>query len=154
MRAQPPQSQVAPASLLMLDIDPFKQINDRYGHPTGDEVIRHIAALLRGALREHDTAGRYGGEEFGVVLPDAGIDCASLIAERVRQCIEAATLDGGAGIRCTLSIGIAEATIDVRDAREWVERAVRALYRAKALGRNRSMRYEAPAPQESPETVP
>ena len=134
------------ASLLMLDIDHFKLINDRHGHPTGDEVIRSVAALVRATLRDYDTAGRYGGEEFGVILPDTGIECATAIAERIRLRIEAATLEREANIRCTISIGIAAATPNVRDARDWIERADRALYRAKALGRNRTVRDKTGAP--------
>ena len=135
-----------PASLLMLDIDHFKLVNDRHGHPAGDEVIRSVATLVRATLRDYDTAGRYGGEEFGVILPDTGIECATAIAERIRLRIEAATLEHEANIRCTVSVGIAAATADVRDVREWIERADRALYRAKALGRNRAVRHETGAP--------
>jgi diguanylate cyclase len=135
-----------PASLLMLDIDHFKLVNDRHGHPAGDEVIRSVATLVRATLRDYDTAGRYGGEEFGVILPDTGIECATAIAERIRMRIEAATLEREANIRCTISVGIAVATPDVRDVREWIERADRALYRAKALGRNRTVRHETGAP--------
>jgi len=135
-----------PASLLMLDIDHFKLINDRHGHPAGDEVIRSVAGLVRATLRDYDTAGRYGGEEFGVILPDTGIECATAIAERIRLRIEAATLERESNIRCTISIGIAAATPDVRDVRDWIERADRALYRAKALGRNRTVRHETSAP--------
>jgi len=135
-----------PASLLMLDIDHFKLVNDRYGHPAGDEVIRSVATLVRATLRDYDTAGRYGGEEFGVILPDTGIECATAIAERIRLRIEAATLEHEANIRCTVSVGIAAATADVRDVREWIDRADRALYRAKALGRNRAVRHETGAP--------
>ena len=135
-----------PASLLMLDIDHFKLINDRHGHPAGDEVIRSVAGLVRATLRDYDTAGRYGGEEFGVILPDTGIECATAIAERIRLRIEAATLERESNIRCTMSIGIAAATPDVRDVRDWIERADRALYRAKALGRNRTVRHETSAP--------
>ena len=82
------------ASLLMLDIDHFKLINDRHGHPAGDEVIRSVAAILvRATLRAPTPAGRYGGEEFGVVLPDTGSNRRRIIAERIRLRIEAATLE-------------------------------------------------------------
>lgn len=131
-------------SLLMLDIDHFKQINDRYGHPVGDQVIRNVAALVRETLRGPDTVGRYGGEEFGIVLPDTDANGAFVIAERIRERIEGATLVRDGDLRGTVSIGIAEATVDLSDEGEWIVRADRALYRAKALGRNRTERADAP----------
>lgn len=131
----------APVSLLMLDIDHFKSINDRFGHLVGDEAIRNIAETMRGTLRDPDTPGRYGGEEFGVVLPDTDAEGACVIAERIRHQIEAATMVRKGSVRCTVSIGVAEATADLTDSRQWIERADRALYRAKALGRNRTVRH-------------
>jgi diguanylate cyclase len=128
-----------PAALLMLDVDHFKQINDRYGHPAGDEVIRNIAAIVTRSVREADTAGRYGGDEFGVVLPDTGIVGARGIAERIRRRIEAATVETKSRIRCTISIGVAELLPEIADPRQWIDRADRALYRAKELGRNRTV---------------
>lgn len=129
------------ASVAMLDIDHFKSINDRYGHPAGDEVIRAVASVLRDSLRQHDIPGRYGGEEFSIVLPDTGADGAEVIAERVRRKIEATPLSRS-GIRATVSIGIAQ--LDPRDAdySAWIARADRALYAAKGRGRNRSVRFE------------
>jgi diguanylate cyclase len=131
----------APVSLLILDIDHFKVVNDRYGHLVGDEALRNIAAILRSTLRDPDTPGRYGGEEFGVVLPDTDAEGACVIAERVRQQIESAVVAHKPEVRCTVSIGVAEATPDLTDSRHWIERADRALYRAKALGRNRTVRH-------------
>ncbi|MGA8049744.1 MAG: diguanylate cyclase [Burkholderiales bacterium] len=131
-----------PVSLLMLDIDHFKRINDSFGHPAGDEVIRGIGALLRLSMREFDVAGRYGGEEFGVILPETGAAGAKVIAERVRKAIESAVMVEAEGIRCTVSIGSATAEADVADHGEWIARADRALYRAKQLGRNRTVQYE------------
>ena len=131
-----------PVCLLMLDIDHFKRINDRYGHLAGDEVIRNVAALVRQTLREYDVAGRYGGEEFGVVLPHTTAVNAVAIAERVRRRIEEATVEAEVGIRCTVSVGVAQLTADVVSTREWIERTDRALYRAKALGRNRTAQFE------------
>jgi diguanylate cyclase len=132
-----------PVSLLMLDIDHFKEINDRHGHPAGDQVIRNVATLVRETLRGPDTVGRYGGEEFGIVLPDTGSEGAFVIAERIRERIESTTLVREGDIRGTVSIGIAEATVDLSDVGEWIVRADRALYRAKALGRNRTVRADA-----------
>ena len=130
-----------PSSLLMLDIDHFKAVNDRHGHPVGDEVIRSVAAVLSGSVRQHDVPGRYGGEEFGVLLPDTPGAAAALVAERVRKRIESSVLARGAGVRSTVSIGIAELEPANVDYGEWVAHADRALYEAKALGRNRCVRY-------------
>jgi diguanylate cyclase len=129
-----------PSSLAMLDIDHFKAINDRHGHPAGDAVIRSVARILRGALRLHDVPGRYGGEEFGIVLPGTGVEGAEVLAERVRARIESAVLDTASGARATASLGIA--VYDSRDANhaDWIARADRALYRAKESGRNRTVR--------------
>lgn len=129
-----------PSSLLMLDIDKFKEINDRHGHPAGDDVIRSVAGILTSTLRASDIAGRYGGEEFGVVLPDTDGQGAAVIAERIRRRIEAATIGRTVVLQCTVSVGIAEARPDVEDAGDWIARADRALYSAKRLGRNRTVR--------------
>jgi diguanylate cyclase len=123
------------ATLLMLDLDRFKRINDRHGHPAGDDVIRRVAAVLRETLREHDVPGRYGGEEFGVILPETASEGARVIAERLRARIEDCALP--LGIRCTVSIGAAERRPDDSGYAEWISRADRALYAAKANGRNR-----------------
>jgi diguanylate cyclase len=135
------QSNVQTASLLMLDIDHFKTINDRHGHPVGDEVIRSIANILRDSLRADDVPGRYGGEEFGIVLPNTSVAGAEVIAERVRKRIESAAL-ARPGIRATASIGIAQLEDADADYGAWIARADRALYAAKQRGRNRSVRFE------------
>jgi diguanylate cyclase len=129
------------ATLLMLDIDHFKRINDRHGHPAGDEVIRRIATILRDTIREEDLAGRYGGEEFGILLPETGAEGARVIAERVRRLIEDCALS--LGIRCTASIGVAERQPGDSGYAEWISRADRALYAAKERGRNRTEVLEA-----------
>jgi len=139
----------APVSLLILDIDRFKDVNDRFGHLVGDEALRNIAKLLRESLRDPDTPGRYGGEEFGVVLPDTTAEGACVIAERVRQHIGKTLVARKPEVRCTVSIGVAEATPDLSDSRQWIERADRALYRAKALGRNRTVRHVGTAGAET-----
>jgi len=129
-----------PSTLMMIDIDHFKSINDRYGHPVGDEVIRAIAGILRGALRVQDVPGRYGGEEFGVILPGTGIQGAEMLAERIRTRIESAVLEPTREVRATASLGVA--AFDPRDADQvdWIARADRALYMAKESGRNRTAR--------------
>ena len=135
------------SALVMLDIDHFKAINDRYGHPVGDAVIREMAWALRSAVRLHDVPGRYGGEEFGVVLPGTDVAGAELLAERIRTRIEAMVLEPKKGVRATVSLGVA--AFDARDAdqTDWISRADRALYAAKNSGRNRSARD---APGEAP----
>jgi diguanylate cyclase (GGDEF)-like protein len=132
-----------PSSLVMMDIDHFKAINDSHGHPVGDAVIRSIASILRAVLRLHDVPGRYGGEEFGIVLPGTGIQGAEVLAERIRKRVESTVLEGTRNVRATASLGVA--AFDPRDADhvDWIARADRALYMAKEGGRNRTAR-EAP----------
>jgi diguanylate cyclase len=129
------------ASLLMVDIDHFKGVNDRYGHLVGDEVLRGVAKVLRDTLRQSDAAGRFGGEEFGVLLPDTPVAGALAIAERIRERVAAAALVPG-GTACTISIGIAPAD-GARSHLDWIDRADRALYAAKEQGRNRCVVSEA-----------
>lgn len=126
-----------PVSLLMMDIDHFKQINDYYGHTIGDDVIGRVGAIIRRSMREGDIAGRYGGDEFGVVLNGVSATVAAQIAERIRASVHAATFEQAEDLRCTLSIGIAQADESVRGAREWIRQADAALYDAKTHGRNR-----------------
>jgi diguanylate cyclase len=130
-----------PMAVLMLDLDHFKAINDTHGHPVGDEVLRGVAEVLREALRLHDVPGRYGGEEFGVLLPACDIAGAEAIAERVRRKIEWASFAGS--LRVTASIGCAALEANDLFAASLIARADRALYAAKAAGRNRAMRAAA-----------
>jgi diguanylate cyclase len=129
-----------PSSLVMIDIDHFKTINDRHGHPVGDAVIRSLASIVRSVLRLHDVPGRYGGEEFGIVLPGTGIEGAEVLAERIRKRIESTVLETTKDVRATASLGVA--AFDPRDADhvDWIARADRALYMAKGSGRNRTAR--------------
>jgi len=127
-----------PFSLLIIDIDLFKRINDTYGHPAGDAAIAQIAALIKSETREMDLAARIGGEEFAVVLPDSGPAQAAMAAERIRKAAETAEflLPGGRRVRITLSIGTA--TIREGMSRsDIIKRADDAMYRAKRGGRNR-----------------
>jgi diguanylate cyclase len=128
-------------AVLMLDLDHFKTINDAHGHPAGDEVLRGVSEVLNEALRQHDVPGRYGGEEFGVLLPGSDVTAAEAIAERVRKKIEWASFAGS--LKVTASVGCA--ALDSKDlfAASVVARADRALYAAKAAGRNRAMRAAA-----------
>jgi diguanylate cyclase len=130
-----------PAAVLMIDLDHFKAVNDRHGHPAGDEVLRGVAEVLREALRQHDVPGRYGGEEFGVLLPRSDAASAEAIAERIRKKIEWASFAGE--LKVTASVGCASIEPSDLFAASWVARADRALYAAKAAGRNRAMRAAA-----------
>jgi diguanylate cyclase len=134
------------AALMMIDVDRFKDINDRYGHPAGDEVIRAVASIVRDNVRAHDVPGRYGGDEFCVLLPGATEPTARAIAERIRERIAATVLEAKHRVQATASIGIAIADAADANPEAWIARADRALYQAKAAGRNRSASYEAPFP--------
>lgn len=131
------------SAVLMLDIDHFKAVNDRHGHPTGDQALRAVAAIVRDSLRLHDVAGRYGGEEFGIVLPGIDAQGAASIAERIRKRIESSIVEPLRGVRVTVSIGYAALAPEDHDHGAWIARADRALYAAKAAGRNRSMGGES-----------
>ncbi len=125
-------------SILMLDIDYFKRVNDRYGHTAGDQVLQHIARLCAQSLREIDRFGRYGGEEFIALLPQTGHEAALVTAERLRSLVEQAVIPVEAGeIRCTVSVGMATFLGDCESLEGLLERADQALYRAKRAGRNR-----------------
>jgi diguanylate cyclase len=124
-----------PASLLLLDIDDFKSINDRHGHVHGDEVLRRVASVVRCALRDIDGAFRYGGDEFAVVLPESVEASAVQVAERIRAAVAVQLFAWAPALRCTVSIGVAEA-MGEPGANAWIEQADRALYAAKAAGRN------------------
>jgi diguanylate cyclase (GGDEF)-like protein len=125
-----------PLAVLMLDIDHFKQINDQYGHATGDKVLRRLGEILLNRVREIDVVGRYGGEELVVVLPEADIASAHEVAERLRAEIEA-TFKQGILPAVTVSIGVASLQADIPDFETLVHRADVAMYAAKQAGRNR-----------------
>lgn len=126
------------ASVLMLDLDHFKRINDALGHAAGDAVLRHVAALMRDELRRIDTAGRIGGEEFAILLPGANPDEAKILAERLRQKVAMNPLArDDQVISVTVSIGIAALQASDASADTALLRADQALYRAKNHGRNR-----------------
>ena len=126
-----------PSSLIMLDIDHFKNVNDTYGHPFGDEVIRGIATCLRSNMRETDVAGRYGGEEFTLILVDTDLQNAQLVAERIRLAIENTEFNfQGKNVNVTASLGIAQITKKIPDYKTWIKTADLGLYIAKEAGRN------------------
>jgi len=127
-------------SLIMLDLDGFKEVNDEYGHLFGDLVLRRVAKLVRRAIRESDTPCRYGGEEFAVILPETDRLGAYAVAERVRRRVVrsfAERTTGGRGVAMTVSGGIASFPEDGEVLEDLVHRADESLYRAKALGKDR-----------------
>ncbi|WP_150430116.1 diguanylate cyclase [Dechloromonas sp. CZR5] len=126
-------------SVMMIDIDHFKRVNDNHGHRTGDIVLAAIASQISQALRDTDIAGRLGGEEFSVVLPETELGNAILVAERLRQQVAAGAIDIGSGntLNCTLSIGVADWTDKTEDVEKLLHRADQALYEAKNSGRNK-----------------
>ncbi|MBW7470436.1 sensor domain-containing diguanylate cyclase [Marinobacter sp. F4218] len=125
-------------SLVMFDIDHFKKVNDSYGHLAGDEVIKHTADLTKNNLRQSDTSGRYGGEEFGIILPETDAEGAQVICERIREAMEKSVVETSvASIQYTISMGIAELSDKPENYMQWMQQADKALYAAKAGGRNR-----------------
>lgn len=127
-----------PSSLIMLDIDHFKRVNDTYGHTVGDDVIREVSQAIRAQIRDLDIAGRYGGEEFGIILTDTPRDGAKVFAERLRAAVEKMVVHSeGQQLRFTISVGICQLSDDIHDHRAWIEQADAALYRSKEGGRNR-----------------
>jgi diguanylate cyclase (GGDEF)-like protein len=129
-------------SLLMLDLDHFKKVNDTFGHLTGDAVLTHVASLLLRAVRIEDVVARFGGEEMAIVLRATGIDAASHTGERLRRTIEGSPLVfQGQELRVTVSVGVAGyPSTDAPTPEVLVEAADQALYRAKRAGRNRVSR--------------
>ncbi len=132
-----------PASLLMVDLDSFKAINDRLGHGFGDEVLRRVALAIRGCVREIDVAARLGGDEFLVLLPETEEGAAVYVAARIRAAVSAQLFERAPELHCTASIGVAEIAPGDSGALDGVERADLALYRAKAEGRD-CVRVAAP----------
>jgi diguanylate cyclase len=133
-------------SLVMLDIDHFKFINDTHGHLAGDEVLRTTAKHLDTLARRADTLGRYGGEEFGVLLPETTLDGAQIFAERIRISVEEAPISyGETAIPVTISIGIAQYHGYMTRYEELIKEADDALYQAKNAGRNCTRCAEQPA---------
>jgi diguanylate cyclase (GGDEF)-like protein len=132
-----------PLAVAMLDIDHFKRVNDTYGHLTGDAVLASLAAAMRGLLRDYDITGRFGGEEFTILLPHTDAESARQIAERLRaKLAQISVATGVAGddqssLRVTVSIGVATLATSRRDLEELLAAADAALYRAKGAGRDR-----------------
>ncbi len=127
-------------ALLLTDIDHFKKVNDNYGHPTGDVVLRGVAQVVRDCVRKVDLAARYGGEEFAIVLEGTDREGARQLAERIRSEVERQQFQSQKGpFSCTISLGIAVYPDDGRDAKTLIDHADQSLYHAKHNGRNRAV---------------
>ena len=127
-----------PLSLLLLDIDHFKSVNDRYGHSAGDRVLRAAVDLFQGQIRRSDLLGRYGGEEFLVLLPETDVAGADVVAERIRAALRKAPVNvGNLAVEMTVSIGLTELRPEMQDVDALLAHADAALYRAKDAGRDR-----------------
>jgi len=130
------------STLVMFDIDHFKKVNDSYGHQAGDEVIRNTSKTLLSNLRKTDVAGRYGGEEFAVILTNTEAHTAMYFAERLRKRIESQIVThDGVDIHYTISLGVAEISQDMENHQQWIEASDSALYESKHGGRNCSKIY-------------
>ncbi len=146
-----------PLSIMLFDADRFKKVNDRYGHPAGDQILQHISRISRSVLRGYDVLARYGGEEFIAMLTDTSASQATVLAERLRKTIEQRPyiLDDGEVIRATVSIGVAQLRPPF-DKKLVVSQADQALYRAKESGRNRVLAYKTSmmdAPAQAPTQI-
>ncbi len=130
-----------PFSILLLDIDHFKKVNDDRGHSTGDRVLKGIGEIIKKTVRNVDVPARYGGEEVTILLPHTLDTDATILAERIRRAIEDHPFPDGSGIplRCTVSIGIASMTPECGKAGQLLQMADTAMYRAKEDGRNRTV---------------
>jgi diguanylate cyclase (GGDEF)-like protein len=134
-----------PLSLLMIDLDHFKTLNDTYGHPVGDAILREVSELIQQGLRTNDILARFGGEEFSVLLPETSLEGAQVVAERLRNSVlyHLFNLPGGHRAFISISVGVANHPIDARDKDGLIEMAEKALNFAKQNGRNRvSLRGE------------
>lgn len=129
--------------LLMADLDDFKAVNDRHGHPAGDAVLKAVVARILESVREMDTVARYGGEEFSIILPQTDAESGHLVAERLRTSVGASPLQAGLPepLRLTMSIGLAVYPDDSESKGGLVECADKALYAAKRTGKNRVVRF-------------
>lgn len=142
-----------PFALIMLDIDHFKQVNDRWGHQTGNEVLARLADLLQDAVRDNDVVVRYGGEEFAILLPNADAEGAGAVAERIRQTVADTVFyrSGDKELRITVSQGISVYPTEADNRSDLISNADKAMYKAKELGRNRVVLYKDIKNEESRE---
>ena len=133
-----------PLSIVMIDADNLKSINDTHGHEAGDKLLKHLIRTFADELRQTDVLARYGGDEFTILLPETGRTGAAEVAERIRKSVEDSRFDvrGGLDLRTTISLGIASYPEDGSNVEIIVEKADKALYRAKREGRNRVAGYD------------
>lgn len=132
------QRTASPFSVILIDLDFFKRINDQYGHPAGDEVLKSVASTIMANCRENEISARVGGEEISIMACDCDLAAASLLAERIRVAIEHSTSNWqNKKIKITASFGIATASASANNAWEIYQAADRALYQAKQTGRNK-----------------
>ena len=124
-------------SLLMIDLDHFKQVNDQYGHPVGDKVLKELAETIVRNKRDNDIFGRLGGEEFALLLPETPLAGATEIAVRLRRCCHILCVPGNMALRITVSIGVTQVRASDSSFDEVLARADEMLYRAKNNGRDR-----------------
>ncbi|MEJ8543667.1 diguanylate cyclase [Brevibacillus borstelensis] len=138
-----------PYSIVLLDVDGFKKVNDEYGHQTGDEVLRFLSQAMKHHVRKGDICGRYGGEEFIVLLPRAGMETAYEVAEALRVFMSSQVSPTGEPV--TLSLGVGAFTAQVKDIRSLLALTDEAMYRAKQAGKNRTELMEVAPPEQLPE---
>lgn len=134
-----------PLSLLMIDVDYFKEYNDAWGHQAGDEVLKRLASIFKRLSRTYDTVARYGGEEFAIILPESGKETAILVGERIRQEVLMTNFPGEEGLpnqQLTISLGLATYPQDATEKERLISVADEALYMAKKLGKNRLFYFE------------
>ncbi len=124
-----------PLALLLIDIDHFKYYNDTYGHLEGDKILFKIGGLISSCLRAMDTAYRYGGEEFTVILPETSCEAALIVAERILRTVQTNFFDENSGTKITVSIGVSEYS-DGESMNDFIKRTDKAMYNAKGKGRN------------------
>lgn len=131
------------SALIMFDIDHFKKVNDSYGHQAGDEVIRMVSHQLRSTLRKTDIGGRYGGEEFGIIMPETLAKHAKIYCERLRKTVESTVVVyEETEIKITVSFGICESFDQHSDYQSWLDRTDQALYLSKENGRNQTSIFD------------
>ena len=126
-------------SVIFIDVDHFKKINDQYGHIVGDEVLQKISSLIEETARETDICGRYGGEEFCILLPKTGKLEAEILAERLREKVANTNLHSKLNIKGSVSLGVSELSGEMNSYSEWLTIADNALYKAKSNGRNQTV---------------
>ncbi|WP_445772163.1 GGDEF domain-containing protein [Rheinheimera sp.] len=128
-------------SIVMIDVDHFKKVNDSLGHVAGDLALCHVVKLARDQLRPYDAIFRYGGEEFLICLPDTGSDAALTIANRIRKHIAQSKISALPELKLTISVGVATSSTEIADWQQLIQDADRALYQAKRQGRNQVSYY-------------